>query len=41
MASMSTRLGHYNPDWVVAFREGSVKHVYFLAESKGNDLQNG
>ena len=25
--------------WAVAFREGSVKHVYFVAESKGNDLQ--
>ena len=28
----------YNPDWAIAFREGSVKHVYFVAESKGNDL---
>lgn len=26
----------YNPDWAIAFREGSV---YFVAESKGNDLQ--
>ena len=33
-------MGKYNPDWAVAFREGSVKHVYFVAESKGNDLQN-
>ena len=31
-------MGKYNPDWAVAFREGSVKHVYFVAESKGNDL---
>ena len=36
---INTPVGHYNPDWVVAFREGSVKHVYFVAESKGNDLQ--
>ncbi len=32
-------MGKYNPDWAVAFKEGSVKHVYFVAESKGNDLQ--
>ena len=31
-------MGKYNPDWAVAFREGSVKHVYFVAKSKGNDL---
>lgn len=36
---INTPVGHYNPDWAVAFREGSVKHVYFVAESKGNDLQ--
>ncbi len=33
-------MGKYNPDSAVAFKEGSVKHVYFVAESKGNDLQN-
>lgn len=37
---INTPMGKYNPDWAVAFREGSVKHVYFIAESKGNDLQN-
>ena len=36
---INTPMGRYNPDWAVAFREGSVKHVYFVAESKGNDLQ--
>lgn len=36
---INTPMGKYNPDWAVAFREGSVKHVYFVAESKGNDLQ--
>lgn len=40
MASIfNTPMGKYYPDWAVAFREGSVKHVYFVAESKGNDLQ--
>ena len=30
-----TPVGNYNPDWAIAFREGSVKHVYFVAETKG------
>ena len=37
---INTPMGKYNPDWAVAFREGSVKHVYFVTESKGYDLQN-
>lgn len=32
---INTPMGHYNPDWAVVFREGSVKHVYFIAETKG------
>ena len=36
---ISTPMGKYNPDWAVAFREGSVKHVYFVAETKGNDIE--
>ena len=31
-----TPVGHYNPDWAIAFKEGSVKHVYFVAETKGS-----
>jgi type III restriction enzyme len=31
-----TPVGHYNPDWAVAFKEGTVKHVYFVAETKGS-----
>lgn len=34
---INTPMGHYNPDWAVAFKEGSVKHIYFIAETKGND----
>jgi type III restriction enzyme len=30
-----TPVGNYNPDWAIAFEEGSVKHVYFVAETKG------
>ena len=33
---ISTPVGRYNPDWAVAFREGSVKHIYFVAETKGS-----
>ncbi|WP_081104683.1 type III restriction-modification system endonuclease [Mycolicibacterium fortuitum] len=31
-----TPVGDYNPDWAVAFREGTVKHIYFVAETKGS-----
>lgn len=36
---INTPMGKYNPDWAVAFREGTVKHVYFVAETKGNDIE--
>lgn len=32
---ISTPVGHYNPDWAIAFYEGKVKHIYFVAETKG------
>ncbi|KGN02121.1 restriction endonuclease subunit R [Clostridium novyi A str. 4570] len=35
---ISTPVGKYNPDWAIAFREGSVKHIYFVAETKGSML---
>lgn len=31
-----TPVGNYNPDWAIAFNEGLVKHVYFVAETKGS-----
>ena len=31
-----TPVGDYNPDWAIAFQEGAVKHVYFIAETKGS-----
>lgn len=33
---ISTPLGHYNPDWAIAFYKGKVKHIYFVAETKGS-----
>lgn len=32
---ISTPVGRYNPDWAIAFCEGGVKHIYFVAETKG------
>lgn len=31
-----TPVGEYTPDWAIAFKEGSVKHIYFIAETKGS-----
>jgi type III restriction enzyme len=28
---INTPVGHYNPDWAIAFYEGKVKHIYFVA----------
>ena len=30
-----TPVGNYAPDWAIAFRRGSVRHVFFVAETKG------
>ena len=30
-----TPVGDYAPDWAIAFEKGSVKHVFFIAETKG------
>ncbi len=30
-----TPVGDYNPDWAISFKEGSVNHIYFVAETKG------
>ena len=34
-----TPVGKYSPDWAIAFHEGTVKHVYFVAETKGSTDQ--
>ena len=33
--TIPTPVGSYNPDWAIAFQEGKVKHMYFVAETKG------
>ena len=30
-----TPVGNYNPDWAIVFNEGKVRHIYFIAETKG------
>jgi len=30
-----TPVGDYNPDWAISFKAGSVRHIYFVAETKG------
>ncbi|MBR0118867.1 MAG: restriction endonuclease subunit R, partial [Eubacterium sp.] len=32
---ISTPVGKYNPDWAIAFYEDNIKHIYFVAETKG------
>ena len=33
---ITTPVGRYTPDWAIAFREGTMKHIYFVAETKGS-----
>lgn len=33
---IDTPVGKYSPDWAIAFYEGTVKHIYFVAETKGD-----
>lgn len=30
-----TPVGDYNPDWAISFQTGSVRYIYFVAETKG------
>jgi len=33
--AIPTPVGNYAPDWAIAFKQGMVRHVYFVAETKG------
>ena len=33
--AIPTPVGNYSPDWAIVFNEGAVKHIYFIAETKG------
>lgn len=34
--SIPTPVGGYNPDWAIAFDHNKVRHVFFIAETKGS-----
>lgn len=34
--TIPTPVGNYAPDWAIVFHEGMVKHIYFVAETKGS-----
>ena len=31
-----TPVGNYAPDWAIAFKKGTAKHIFFIAETKGS-----
>ena len=31
-----TPVGNYSPDWAISFKKGSLKHIFFIAETKGS-----
>ncbi|MDD5663510.1 MAG: hypothetical protein PHT71_04520, partial [Victivallaceae bacterium] len=33
--AIPTPVGNYSPDWAIAFNAGTVKHIFFVAETKG------
>ena len=33
--AIPTPVGNYSPDWAIAFNAGTVKHIFFIAETKG------
>jgi type III restriction enzyme len=35
--SVSTPMGNYSPDWAIVFDQDKVRHIYFVAETKGSD----
>lgn len=34
---IDTPVGHYNPDWALVIYEDSIKHIFFVAETKGEN----
>ncbi len=34
--AIHTPVGNYSPDWAIAFNQGTVKHIFFVAETKGS-----
>lgn len=34
---ITTPIANYSPDWAIVFDKDSVRHIYFVAETKGSD----
>jgi type III restriction enzyme len=34
---ISTPIANYSPDWAIVFDQDKVRHIYFIAETKGSD----
>jgi type III restriction enzyme len=34
---ITTPIANYTPDWAIVFEKDKVKHIYFVAETKGSD----
>jgi type III restriction enzyme len=37
---VSTPVANYSPDWAIVFDKDKVRHIYFVAETKGSDSRN-
>jgi type III restriction enzyme len=37
---VATPIANYSPDWAIVFDKNKVKHIYFIAETKGSDSTN-
>lgn len=37
---VATPIANYSPDWAIVFDKNKVKHIYFIAETKGSDSAN-
>jgi type III restriction enzyme len=35
---ITTPIANYSPDWAIVFDKDKVRHIYFVAETKGSDL---
>lgn len=36
---ISTPIANYSPDWAIVFNKDKVRHIYFVAETKGSDSE--
>ena len=36
---VTTPIANYSPDWAIVFDEDEVRHIYFVAETKGSDSE--